>query len=152
MKRFIERFNQIPQEIQKRLVIENDDRLYSLVDCLSIHHETGIPILFDNLHHECLNTGESLNNAFKSFTTTWHTSDGIPMVDYSEQAEGARIGKHRESLEVSRFTEYLNETSEYDFDIMLEIKDKEKSAMRAIAIMQQLQLDEVTPVGNRVLE
>lgn len=53
-------------------------------DCLRIHTETGIPVLFDVLHHELNNSDEGLKDAFALFTRTWEEEDGIPMVDYSQ--------------------------------------------------------------------
>jgi len=35
-------------------------------------------------------------------------------------------------IDLRRFEEFLEETSPVNFDVMLEIKDKEKSALRAV--------------------
>ncbi|RYE38613.1 MAG: UV DNA damage repair endonuclease UvsE [Sphingobacteriales bacterium] len=68
-ERFVERYHQLPDFIKNRLCIENDDRLFSLKDCLFIHDNTGIPIIFDNLHHECLNNGEPMREAVENTNT-----------------------------------------------------------------------------------
>jgi len=134
IKRFIERFWKLDEFIKKRLVIENDDRYYNLKDCLQINSQTGVPILFDNFHHELNNSGETISEAFKLFTTTWKEKDGIPMVDYSSQQKGKQKGKHVDSLNLEHFKNFLEKTKSFDFDIMLEIKDKEKSALKAIQV------------------
>ena len=134
IKRFIERFEKLDEIIKRRLVIENDDRLYTLEDCLKINAEVGIPVLFDVLHHEVNNCGETIGQAFQLFIKTWGEKDGIPMVDYSSQKGGKRRGKHAESIDLQHFKKFLEQTKPVDFDIMLEIKDKEKSALRAIEI------------------
>ncbi len=56
------------------------------------------------------------------------------MVDYGSPKEGGPKGKHRESIDLEHFSDFLEETKEFDFDVMLEIKDKEKSALRAAGI------------------
>lgn len=63
------------------------DRLYNLKDCLEINAETGIPVLFDVLHHELNNSGEGIRETFELFTPTWKEEDGIPMVDYSTKKD-----------------------------------------------------------------
>jgi UV DNA damage endonuclease len=138
LERFIHTYNQLDTQIKQRLVLENDDRLYSAQDCLYIYQQTGIPIIFDTLHHECLNNGESLETILPQIFATWKTSDGVPMVDYSSQAPESRKGKHVATLNKAHFTQFIEQTRKYNFDIMLEIKDKEKSALQAIAIAQRL--------------
>jgi UV DNA damage endonuclease len=137
--RFIERYALLPEAITRRLAIENDDRLYSVQDCLRIHTETGIPIIFDNLHHALLNAGEPLREAFALAAATWGAADGVPLVDYSSQAEGARLGNHAETLDEADFAAYLETLSGFDFDITFEIKDKETSALKARRVLDRLE-------------
>lgn len=134
IKRFTRRFKGLNEEIKRRLVIENDDRLYTLKDCLQIYSETGIPILFDVFHHELNNSGETIDTAFHLFSKTWDQNDGIPMVDYSSQEPDARRGSHAKIIDTESFKKFIYETGDFDFDVMLEIKDKEKSAIKAVEI------------------
>jgi UV DNA damage endonuclease len=68
---------------------------------------------------------------------TWKKSDGVPMVDYSSQLPGHRQGAHAKSIDVQLFQDFLNHTKGLDFDIMLEIKDKEKSALKALEVLKE---------------
>lgn len=135
MKRFVKRFEKLNETIKRRLVIENDDKLYGLEDCLRINAQTEIPVLFDAFHHEVNNSGETIKKAFELFTKTWKEKDGIPMVDYSSPRTDGLKRKHAESIDLKHFRHFLEKTKLFDFDIMLEIKDKEKSAIKAIEIV-----------------
>jgi UV DNA damage endonuclease len=145
--RFVRTFNDIGKfvdgSIKKRLVIENDDRLYSLMDCLSINQETGVPIVFDVFHHELLNNDEPLRIALQKAMSSWKLSnDGLPIVDYSSQNKvnggenKGRRGRHTETIDLKLFNRFLKETQDLDFDIMLEIKDKEKSALKTLEFLK----------------
>jgi len=136
--RFVDNYKKLPDFIKKRLAIENDEKLYSLKDCLSVSKKTGIPVIFDSFHHSCLNNGETMEEAIKLSRKTWEKQDGILMTDYSSQAPNGRFGKHATSIDVENFRDYLKETREHDFDIMLEIKDKEKSALNAIEVIKNI--------------
>ena len=70
---------------------------------------------------------------------TWKKNDGIPMVDYSSQQPGQRLGTHAKSIDLQLFQKLLYETKGLDFDIMLEIKDKEKSALKALEVVKEFQ-------------
>jgi UV DNA damage endonuclease len=115
-------------------VIENDERLYSLSDCLAIHERTGIPVIADTFHYSLYNTGEQFTALLDPVRKTWKAHDGIPMVDYSSQEPGKRVGAHALHIVAEDFRQFLKETLPADFDIMLEIKDKEKSALAALGI------------------
>ncbi|MFA4850775.1 MAG: UV DNA damage repair endonuclease UvsE, partial [Methanoregula sp.] len=132
MERFSEKYEQLEPVIKNRLVIENDERLYTISDCLVIHERTGIPVIGDSFHHALNNRGELFVDQLKNLGATWNVHDGIPMIDYSSQEPGKRMGAHAEHIVPEDFRQFLNETRTADFDIMLEIKDKEKSALSAL--------------------
>lgn len=140
IKKFIQVYKKLPENIKSRLVIENDDRLYSLKDCLEISKATKVPVLFDFFHHECLNNGETWVEAFEAAAKTWKKKDGVPLTDYSIQKEDERKGAHATSINEEKFRAFLLEMKKHDFDIMLEIKDKEKSALKAATIAREMKL------------
>ncbi len=138
MHRFIATYQNLPKVVKKRLIIEHDERSYSLQDCLTIHANTSIPIVFDTFHHSCLNSGETISAALKKVQKTWGRYDGVPIVHYSSQQEGAVKGKHTQSIDMKDFNQFIHESKAYDFDIMLEIKDKEKSALKALRALKKV--------------
>lgn len=134
MERFVDTYEHLDDAITRRLVVENDERLYTVADCLLLNERTGIPVLFDVFHHTLNNQGEKTPDLLTSVTATWRTQDGIPMVDYSCQQAGKRAGAHAEHLDRDDFRSFLKSTVPFDLDIMLEIKDKEKSALLALTL------------------
>ncbi|PKL58979.1 MAG: hypothetical protein CVV34_00285 [Methanomicrobiales archaeon HGW-Methanomicrobiales-5] len=137
MDRFADKYDLLDPVIKNRLVIENDERLYSISDCLDLHERTGIPIIADLFHHALHNNAERFADLLTPLKATWKARDGIPMVDYSSQEPGKRAGAHAEHIVPDDFRQFLNETRLADFDIMLEIKDKEKSALCALDIARE---------------
>ncbi|MBD3274267.1 MAG: UV DNA damage repair endonuclease UvsE [Candidatus Marinimicrobia bacterium] len=135
--RFAENYRRLPETVKKRLVIENDDRSYSVRDCLDISEQIGIPVLFDSFHHELLENGESYSEAIRFCGETWEKDDGRLMVDYSSQAAGERQGKHADKIDLEHLRSFLNSVKTYDFDIILEIKDKESSALQALPVIKE---------------
>ena len=111
--------------------VENDDRLFSVKDCLQVHELTGMPIIFDSFHHKCLNNGEPLQKAMLLAGKTWKKKDGILMADYSSQESAMRKGSHASHIDIEDFKKFLEQSKEVSFDLMLEIKDKELSALKA---------------------
>jgi UV DNA damage endonuclease len=134
LDRFAKRHSMLSPSIRHHLVVENDDRLFSLKDCLLLHGKTGIPILFDSFHHSILNNGETLKEALGLAAQTWTKADGPMMCDYSSQESGARVGTHTEHIDPKDFAQFLKVATPFGPDVMLEIKDKEKSALEAVEL------------------
>jgi UV DNA damage endonuclease len=133
MERFVKRYEIIDDAIRQRLVIENDDRLYDLSNCLQINRQTKIPVLLDVFHHKLNNKAQIGTEYFELAAKTWELkTDGVPMVDYSSPKPNGLPQQHSETIDLRSFSEFLKQTEPFDFDIMLEIKDKEKSAIQAI--------------------
>jgi len=136
IKRFIARYQTLPEKIKRRLVIENDERLYDIHDCLEIHQATSIPIVFDAFHFRCNNRGELIGTVFGKVNKTWRKSDGIPIVDYSSQDPAKRRGAHAASVNMPDMEVLLSALQGFNFDIMCEIKDKEKSALQIVSALR----------------
>jgi UV DNA damage endonuclease len=135
MQRFIGRLSRLEDNIRQRLVIENDDKLFNIEDCLQINEETGIPLLLDAFHHRVNSTSATVSQALNLAQRTWDCKkDGVQMVDYSSQRLDGSPRAHAESIDLDDFGSFLEDTAPADFDVMLEIKDKEKSAIKAIAL------------------
>jgi UV DNA damage endonuclease len=133
MDRWIERYHVLPDNIKRRLVLENDDKVFSFEDVMYISNNTGVPILFDTLHHECLNTdGSTHPEAFEKAIKTWKPEDGNVLIDYSSQQPESKLGKHANSIDLEHFDKIksLLDSVNKDYDIILEIKDKEISAYK----------------------
>lgn len=147
MQRFVHRYKQLPREAGRRLAVENDDRLFTLSDCLRLHEKTRVPVIFDTLHHSVNCSGQSLAKALGEAFSTWSVQKGRPMLDYSDQdpTPGARPGKHAQTLDKRAFRRFLQTARKHDFDVMLEIKDKERSAASALETARSIKGIELDP-------
>jgi UV DNA damage endonuclease len=135
-ERFVETYAALPEQIRRRLVIENDERQYSLRDNLYIHERTGTPLLFDVFHHSIFNNGETLEEALDLVIPTWK-GQGRAMVDYSSQDAAKQAGAHTAAIDLDGFATVLPELLARDPDLTLEIKDKEASVLRAMEYVDE---------------
>jgi len=120
MDRFCRNFEKLPESVQTRLTVENDDKasMYSVKDLMYIHQRTGIPIVFDYHHHKFCTGDLSEKDALEMAMSTW--AEGIkPLVHYSESAPGKIPQAHSDYI-----FEKIN-TYGYDLDIEVEAKMKE---------------------------
>jgi UV DNA damage endonuclease len=90
--------------------------------------------VLDVFHHAVHGDGRPIGPLLDDVGATWSPADGPPMVDYASQAPGRRRGSHAESLDAADFGHFLAESAGRDLDLMLEIKDKEASALRALGL------------------
>ena len=132
-KRFIENYNNLSKEIRDRIVIENDDKSYNIKDILEISLETNIPVVFDNLHNR-INSYDNNSDYYwiKEASKTWKKEDGIQKIHYSQQAANKRKGSHSETINLEEFNQFISDLNDVKIDIMLEVKDKDISAIKCI--------------------
>jgi len=132
IQRFIEKYKELNNNIKMHHAIENDDKSYSLNDTLLINESTEIPIILDVYHHNCNNLGESIEEAIEKAFKVWKEKDGLPIIHYSSEHPIKGKCKHAEELDLNHFKTFIKRTNKHNFDIMLEIKNKEKSALIAM--------------------
>ena len=128
MDRFCKNFERLPESVQTRLTVENDDKasMYSVKDLYEgIHKRIGIPIVFD-YHHYKFNTGEQTEQeALELALSTW--GDIKPVVHYSESRSEEQLDESIKPQAHSDLIKQLPNTYGHDVDIMVEAKHKELS-------------------------
>ena len=134
MKRFAENLKGLDERVRARLVIENDDTLYTVEDTLSIASQTGLPVVFDIFHHMLNHKKSSLSpyDWIDRCAETWGEKDGRQKIHYSQANPKARSGAHSDTIDVQEFLRFYNQLHQRDVDIMLEVKDKNLSAIKCI--------------------
>ena len=133
LKRFIQNYRCLGENIRHRLVIENDDRQYTIAEVLFIGESEGIPVVFDNLHHQVNpDNTHSTGEWIAACSHTWKGSDGPQKLHYSQQDADKRPGSHSATLDVGDFMQFYTSIRTRDVDIMVEVKDKNLSAIKCI--------------------
>lgn len=139
MQRFIDVYrNRLSDRIKKYLVIENDDRLYTVEDVLEIATQIPVPVVFDNLHHDINPSLQDLemHEIIRCVVSTWSEKESIPKMHYSQQALDKRPGAHSYTIDLELFeSDYKKIYGLYPCDIMLEVKDKNRSFIKVNALL-----------------
>ena len=131
MDRFCKNFERLPESVQTRLTVENDDKasMYSVKDLMYIHERIGIPIVFDYHHHSFCTGGLSEQEALELAMSTW--GDVKPVTHYSEsrtlEDETAKAQAHSDYI----YSE-IN-TYGHDIDIVVEAKEKELTVLNYLS-------------------
>ncbi len=129
MKRFITNYWKLDENIKKRLVIENDERSFNIIDVLNISAKTNMPVVFDNLHHALNFVDLQIEEIIKKCAATWEKEDGTPKVHYSEQNVLKKQGAHSQTIDCKKLN-YFIQRLPTNVDIMLEVKDKNNSVIK----------------------
>ncbi len=132
--RFIHQANILPAHIRARLTVEHEERSYNLADALAISRQTGLPVVYDNLHFDAYPTVEPLSEMLPQVFATWGDMDGPPEVHFSSQAAEVRMGSHAEYADPTQFQDVIGLCSGFgDFDLMLEAKGKDAALQKVLA-------------------
>jgi UV DNA damage endonuclease len=137
LKRFKENFQRLPASAKDRLVIENDDESYTIQEVIGLCKEINIPAVFDNLHHKLNPCSLECDEILKGVRSTWKAEDGPVKFHYSDQDSNKKGGAHSKFLITNDFLRYVEKIKDIDGDIMLEVKDKEISAIKAICALEK---------------
>jgi UV DNA damage endonuclease len=125
MDRFIGVASALPDTIRRRLVVENDDRLFNADEALETARELGVPVVFDWLHHRVNPCPRPVAEVLRDVFDTWKPQDGRPKLHLSSQATGCARGAHANFVSADDAEALLAVTPNAPFDCMLEAKQKD---------------------------
>jgi UV DNA damage endonuclease len=153
MQRFIDNWPRLSDAGRRRLVIENDETLYTVQDCLRVHAAIGIPVIFDHQHH-LLNPGTlSIGEACRAALATW-PAGVTPKVHFSSPRLDSRtvlrgkkevtvpplLSQHADYVHPWEFGSFLSAVGDLPFDVMLEAKMKDSALLKLRDDLTRLKL------------
>jgi UV DNA damage endonuclease len=134
--RWCENYNKLPDNIKRRLVLENCERNFSIEDCLRVSEKVKVPVVFDTHHYECYNIMhpneklEIADNYIPKILETWSRRGIKPKFHVSEQGAG-KCGHHSDYIEtIPNYLLEIPKKYKTDIDIMIEAKMKEKAIFK----------------------
>jgi UV DNA damage endonuclease len=151
IRRFIDNHPRLSEPARRRLVVENDESLYSVQDVLRIHEAVGARVIFDHQHH-LLNPGTlELGEAARRALATW-PAGVVPKVHFSSPRLDSRIVKrggrdveappllsqHADYVNPFEFAAFLRAAGPAPFDVMLEAKKKDAAVLKLREDMRRL--------------
>lgn len=122
-------------EIQRRLTLENDDRVYTPADLLPVCRATGVPLVYDVHHHRCLPDGNGVQQTTKAALSTW---DREPLFHLSSPLNGwsrGPYGPHHDFVNPADFPECWKTL---DLTVDVEAKAKELAVLQLKAGLEKM--------------
>lgn len=135
-ERFRHVFHTLPKKIQKMILLENDDKTFTVQDTLELCEQLKIPMVLDYHHYLCNKGNLRLEKVLKRILNTWND---LPVkMHFSSPKSQKEKRAHSAVIDVHKFISFLNLLAPYqtDIDIMLECKGKDESLFR---LSRQLQ-------------
>ena len=127
--RWEEQFKKLPEPVRRRLVLENDEKGYSVDDLMPMCKRIGIPVLFDIFHYYCYekkfgkDAQRPIDEILPEIFKQWGTKR--PKFHVSEQGQGC-LGAHSTIVKsIPEIMMGIPKKYNKQIDIMIEAKGKE---------------------------
>lgn len=131
LERFRTGFTGLPDRIRDRIILENDDKCYSITDVLMLCRQLNIPMVLDVHHNSCLAGDQKLDKMLPDIFDTWNEEYFRPKIHFSSPKSPKEFRSHADFIELKEFLGFLEIARgvRRDFDVMLEAKNKDQALL-----------------------
>ena len=134
ISRFINNFNTLSKDIQESIAIENDDKIFNIMDCVYISKNINVPVILDYHHHICNHDELDINDYLKDILSSWHNA--TPKIHFSSPKNKTKkdFRSHNDYINVDDFINFIDllKPFNHDVDIMIEAKAKDEALFRLV--------------------
>lgn len=144
IQRFIDNVSNFPKRITERLILENDDKVFTAKDVLYICNKTNMPMVLDVHHHNCKNEGECIEDLLNEIFDTWKNESLPPKIHFSSPREFVNDRKHADyinAIDFSNFLDIAKDKVDKDFDVMIEAKQKDLTVEKLVNDLKLIRKD-----------
>lgn len=132
--RFIKNFSLLPNNIKKCIAIENDDKVFNILDTLEISKKLNIPMVLDYHHHICNHDNINIKEYYQEIFNTWKEIN--PKIHFSSPKSKLKkdMRSHHDYINVDDFITFIEDIKHlnYNIDVMIEAKEKDEAMFRLI--------------------
>ncbi|MEI4768130.1 UV DNA damage repair endonuclease UvsE [Psychrobacillus sp. FJAT-51614] len=134
LERFVNNWGDAPRSIQKMIILENDDKSFTLDDTLYLCEKLGIPLVFDYHHHLAHHRNENWVENWDRVVATWKDSPLPIKMHISSPKNEAEFRHHSNYVDVNMFFRFLKEIKGTvpQIDCMIEAKKKDEALFSLI--------------------
>jgi UV DNA damage endonuclease len=152
IKRFYEGFSQLSNRIRSRIILENDDKLYTMEDVLVICKYLKLPMVLDIHHDMCNPSSIKVKDLIVDVFNTWEGEIFKPKIHLSSPKSEKEIRSHHDYINADEFAAFLKEIKGLtgDFDVMIEAKMKDMALFKLMADMKRY--DFIKKTGDASIE
>ena len=152
LERFKKVFLSLPKYLQNIIVLENDDKTYTVTETLNLANELSIPMVLDFHHFNCNHEkGEDINILIPLIIKTWDKELLPPKMHFSSPKSKKEKRTHHFYIDYNSFLKFINILKDLnqDIDIMLESKGKDEALFK---LLRQLKFyKQVKMQGNSII-
>lgn len=132
LRRFIDNWKDVPQEIQKMIILENDDTSFTLEDTLYLCEKLDIPLIFDYHHHLAHHENPNWEDHWDRVVNTWENSPLPIKMHISSPKSEEEFRHHADYVDIDMFFEFLQaiKGSVPHIDCMVEAKRKDDALFK----------------------
>ncbi|MDD3341273.1 MAG: UV DNA damage repair endonuclease UvsE [Bacilli bacterium] len=134
LKRFINTFKTLPEEIGKMIAIENDDKTFDIKDVLYLCETLHLRMILDYHHYICNTGGLAIKDYYKRIFATWKQE--TPKMHFSSPKNKTKkdMRSHHDYIDADAFIAFLESVKNFDIDldIMLEAKEKDMALFKLV--------------------
>ena len=127
LERLIMRIGGLPQNVRRRLTLENDDRLYTPCDLLPVCEKLAIPLVYDRHHHRCLPDGRNVEDTTQLALKTW---DREPLFHISSPLKSWQNRNPRNHHDYINLDDFPECWLKLDITVEVEAKAKELAVLK----------------------
>ncbi|MBA4019951.1 MAG: UV DNA damage repair endonuclease UvsE [Pirellula sp.] len=117
----------LPDNVRRRLTLENDDKVYTPADLLPICRRTGIPLVYDVHHHRCLRDDLTTSAATDRARATWNREPLFHISSPLAGWQGPQPHRHHDYIDVRDVPDCWRSTA---LTVEVEAKAKELAVLK----------------------
>jgi UV DNA damage endonuclease len=139
LEQFIHNWGYVPNELQRMIMLENDDTTFTLQNTLYLCEKLGIPLVFDLHHHLANDENEDWRLGWERIVSTWKHSPLPIKMHISSPRDEKDFRAHNDFIDAHMFMKFLNEIkgTVTQIDCMIEAKQKDEALFQLVNDLKQ---------------